>query len=273
MSVPDTLREAAARLADSSATPRLDAELLMAEALGLSRSNLLLRATDLIVPPDFEAMLERRLNHEPIAYILGRQEFYGREFAVSPDVLIPRSDSEALIEPAIDRMGTTGSMLDLGTGSGALLLTLLAEKPGWRGTGIDRSKAALEIASKNAHSLGLANRVVMQQRDWSKRDWMNGLGQLDLVIANPPYVEVDARLDPDVRDFEPAGALFAGKDGLDDYRRIIPLLRSLLDPEGFAVFEIGHRQDAAVTALALEHGFAVHLVRDLANRPRGLILT
>lgn len=273
MTVGEAIRAASERLAACSATPRLDAELLMAGALGIARSDMLLRAMDGVVPPGFEAMVERRATHEPVAYILGQQEFYGRSFRVTPDVLIPRGDSETLIEAARERMPPTGRALDLGTGSGALLLTLLAEMPGWSGIGIDRSEAAVAVAAGNAGALGLVGRATMRVTDWTRRDWRGGLGQFDLVIANPPYVEREAELEPDVRDFEPAAALFAGKDGLDDYRRLIPQLRSLLRSEGFAVFEIGHRQDAAVSALALEHGFTPHLRRDLADRPRAVILT
>ncbi|MCB2087130.1 MAG: peptide chain release factor N(5)-glutamine methyltransferase [Sphingomonadaceae bacterium] len=273
MTVSQAIREATERLSATSSTARLDAELLMAHALGVSRSDMLLRGSDMAVPPDFDALVERRIAREPVAYILGEQEFYGRGFRVTSDVLIPRGDSETVIEAALDRMGPTGSVLDLGTGSGALLLTLLAERPGWRGVGVDRSQGALDIAADNAQRFGLAGRAQMRLSDWTRREWRDGLGQFDMVISNPPYVESDAELEEDVRGYEPTGALFAGRDGLDDYRRLVPQLRSLLKPEGFAVLEIGHRQDAAVSVLALEHGFTPHLRRDLANRPRALILT
>lgn len=268
--VSDTLRQAAQELAESSDTARLDVEILMADALGMSRSDMLLRAGDTLVPPEFGDYMERRKTGEPVAYILGRQEFFGREFKVDSSVLIPRGDSETVVAVALDRLGPVGKVLDLGTGSGALLVTLLAEKPGLRGVGIDRSAEALEVAIGNAASLGVGDRARFHQRDWRKPGWHTGLGEFDLIIANPPYVEADAELARDVTDFEPAGALFSGKDGLSDYRILIPQLRWLLKAEGSAVLEIGFRQDSAVSALALEHGFNPEMYRDLAGRPRAI---
>lgn len=269
--VADALRAAATRLGSTSPTPRLDAELLMAQALGVSRSHMLLQRMGEGAPAGFDDLLDRRAAHEPVAYILGHQEFYGREFRVTRDTLIPRADSEAVVEAAIEAATGAGRVLDMGTGTGALLLTVLAERGG-EGVGIDRSAAAIAVAAENAAAIGVSQQVRLLTADWTMPGWNDGLGQFGLVLCNPPYVEADAELDPDVRDFEPASALFAGHAGLDDYRVIIPQLVQLLLPGGVAVLEIGATQDTAVSALAGESGFAVTLRRDLAGRPRALVL-
>ncbi|MCV0382920.1 MAG: peptide chain release factor N(5)-glutamine methyltransferase [Erythrobacter sp.] len=268
--IADALRDAAQRLAVEWGW--LDAELLMAHALGVSRSDLLLRHLRDPVPAAFAPLLDRRIAHEPVAYILGHAEFYGRRFRVTPATLIPRGDSELLVEAALTAKPAPGRVLDLGTGTGALLLTVLAET-GAEGVGVDASEAALAVARDNAATLGLDARATMQLRDWTKPGWAEGAGQFDLVLCNPPYVEEDAALDPSVREHEPASALFAGPEGLDDYRVLMPQLEALLAPDGVAVFEIGHRQADAVGDLARGEGFAVRLERDLAGRPRALVLT
>lgn len=272
MIVSEALREAAARLEAVSDTGRLDAELLMAEALGVTRSDLLLRRMGDETPEGFEGLVERRLQHEPVAQILGRKEFYGREFRVGRAVLTPRADSETIVQAALEVAAAPGRLLDLGTGSGALLLTLLAECPQAVGVGIDASAAALEVASANAEALGLAGRARMLCRDWDEPGWGDDLGRFDLVVANPPYVEESADLAPSVRDYEPAEALYAGPEGLDAYRTLIPQLSALLAPEGAAVFEIGPTQAENVAQIAAAAGFFSELRRDLANRPRALIL-
>lgn len=269
--VAECLREATAALSATSDTARLDAELLMAHALGVSRSELLLRHTGAPVPEGFAALVGRRLGHEPVAYILGEQEFRGLAFKVTPDVLIPRGDSEVLIEAALAACPQARRVLDCGTGSGALLLAALAELPEASGVGIDRSSAALAVARDNAASLGLAERADFGVADWTAPGWADGLGgPFDLILANPPYVEDAADLAPSVHAHEPPGALFAGPEGLDDYRVLIPQLPCLLAPGGVAVVEIGHAQTEAVAGIAATAGFAVTLHRDLGNRPRGL---
>jgi len=271
--VAEALREAARRLEAVSDTARLDAELLMAAALKTARSEVLLRRTADPVPASFAAMVERRLTHEPVAYILGRQEFYGREFLVTRDVLIPRADSETTLEAALRAKPAARRVLDLGVGSGALLLSYLAESPGGEGTGIDRSPEALAVAADNAERLGLAARCDLRVADWTQPGWADGLGTFDLILANPPYVEDDAELDPSVREHEPAGALFAGAEGLDDYRILLPRLPGLLAPQGAAVIEIGASQADAVGGLAETAGFSAVLHKDLAGRPRALVLS
>ncbi|OYW46045.1 MAG: protein-(glutamine-N5) methyltransferase, release factor-specific [Sphingomonadales bacterium 32-68-7] len=270
--VAEALWLAARRLEAVSGSGRLDAELLMAEALGVTRSELLLRHTADAVPERFAALVARRERHEPVAYILGRQEFFGRSFAVDRRVLIPRADSETTVEAALVAVPAPARVLDCGVGSGALLLSVLAERPGALGTGIDRSHDALACAAGNAVALGLAGRAALVQRDWHRAGWAADLGRFDLVLANPPYVEDAADLDPDVREWEPAGALFAGPEGLDDYRVLIPQLPALLADGGAAVLEIGARQAAAVSDIAAGAGFAAVLHRDIAGRPRVLVL-
>ena len=273
MTVALAIREAAEALAQASNTARLDAELLMAHVLGVSRSDMLLNAMRDPVPAGIAGLVVRRLNHEPIAYIVGTQDFFGRAFKVEPGVLIPRADSETTVLTALAACPAPCRVLDCGVGSGALLLTVLAERPGAQGIGIDRSPVAIEVARANAIALDLAAVSTMQLADWSAPGWAAGLGTFDLILANPPYVEDAADLEPQVRDHEPAEALFAGPDGLDAYRILIPQLPALLEPGGIAVLEIGHVQADAVTALAQAAGFAATLHRDLADRPRALALS
>ena len=270
--VADAIRAATVRLSDTSDTARLDAELLMAHALGVSRSDVLLRYMQDNPPAGFAPMVERRAAREPIAYITGTQEFYGRAFAVTPAVLIPRADSESVIETALKAAPDARRVLDCGTGSGALLLTLLAEIPDAQGTGIDASVAAVEVARANAAGLGLTRRADIRLANWTAPGWADELGLFDLVIANPPYVENGAALDADVRDYEPASALFSGLDGLDDYNILIPQLPQLLTKNGVVVLEIGATQAEQVTQIAREHGFAATAHKDLGGRDRTLIL-
>lgn len=263
------LREASARLADVSDTPRLDGELLMAHALGIERSEILLRQADLVPPAGFAGLLERRMMHEPVAYIIGRQAFWDLELTVTPDVLIPRADSETLIEMALER-ATPARVLDLGTGSGALLLAALSAFPQATGVGVDASQAALAVAKGNAERLGFGACSGWLHASWRDADWSDGLGRFDLVLCNPPYVEDDAELALMVKAHEPHNALFAGPDGLDDYRILIPQIPALLTPEGVAIFEIGHTQASAVHDLATAAGLSTEMRRDLAGKPRAL---
>jgi release factor glutamine methyltransferase len=267
----DTLRETATRLAVVSTTPRLDAELLAAHALGLERSAMLLRLSDLETPPGLADMAERRLQNEPVAYITGRQAFWDLDLDVTPDVLIPRADSETLIDVAVEYFQMAPArILDLGTGSGALLLACLSAFPEARGVGMDASAAALAVAQANTARLGFDPRSQWLHRSWADPNWHSDLGRFDLIISNPPYVEEDAALDAMVAAYEPHSALFAGPDGLDDYRILIPHLPSLLTPGGIAIFEIGHSQTEAVSDLASNAGLSTEMRRDLAGKPRAL---
>jgi release factor glutamine methyltransferase len=267
------LRDAATRLASVSETPRLDAELLMAQAIKCERSEMLLRQAELAVPEGFEALLERRMRYEPIAYITGRQAFWDLELAVTPDVLIPRADSETLIEAAVEAFaGRPGPVrvLDLGTGSGALLLAALSAFADASGVGVDASAKALAVARGNAERIGFGGRSAWLHRSWRDAGWSDGLGPFDLILCNPPYVEDDAELDPTVAAHEPHSALFAGPEGLDDYRILIPQIPALLSARGLAIFEIGHTQADAVSDLASKAGLSTDMRRDLAGKPRAL---
>lgn len=269
--VAGAIRDAATRLGATSDTARLDAEVLMAHALGVRRSEMLLRHMRDGVPDGFAALVERRAGHEPVAYMVGRQEFFGLDLRVTPDVLIPRGDSEVLVDAALAARSDAARVLDCGTGSGALLLAVLAQMPQAMGVGTDRSAAALAIAADNAARLRLADRARMILADWSAPGWQAALGApFDLILANPPYVEDAAELAPSVRAHEPAGALFAGPDGLDAYRVLVPQLPGLLAPGGVALVEIGWTQADAVSAIACGAGLGTRLHRDLANRPRVL---
>ena len=270
MRVREALTAPARQLEAVSMTPRLDAEILMAHALGMSREDMLLSAMDAEAPAAFAALLARRLAHEPVAYITGRRAFWTIELEVGPGVLVPRPDSETLIDAAIDRFGPRGpaTILDLGTGPGTLLLAALDQWPQARGLGIDRSEDALAYARRNAARLGLGDRAQLRLGDWGE-----GIeGRFDLVLANPPYVAADADLPPDVADHEPAAALFAGADGLDDYRRLAPQLPRLIAPGGIACVEIGAGQKQAVAALFGAAGLTVASRDDLAGVARCLVL-
>lgn len=270
-----TLREAAQRVGAVSDTPRLDAELLLAHALGIERSQLLLDPARYDIPGGFADLIARRLAHEPVAYILGYREFWSLRFSVGPGVLIPRPDSETLIEACLDAARARypekwpQSILDLGCGPGTLLLAALSEFSGATGLGVDMAGTALDFAKANATALGLADRAHFQAGNWGE-----GLDRrFDLILCNPPYISDSEALMPDVARHEPHGALFAGPDGLDDYRRIMPDLTCLLARDGVVVFEIGAKQHAAVAALATAHGFSVQCRQDLAGHDRALVLT
>ncbi|MBX7458963.1 peptide chain release factor N(5)-glutamine methyltransferase [Qipengyuania sp. 1NDH17] len=272
MTVAEAIRAATERLTATSGTARLDAELLMAHALGTERSAMLLRSMRDPAPESFDGLVERRARHEPVAHILGRQEFFGRDFKVTPDTLIPRGDSEVLVEAALELKPDAARVLDMGTGTGALLLSVIAETRA-TGVGTDCSPAVLAVAHDNADRLAVEDRVRFHLLDWREKGWADGLGQFDLILCNPPYVEEDAALDVDVRDHEPHSALFSGPEGLDDYRIIIPQLRKLLTDRGMVILEIGHEQSVPVSEIAQSEGFDVSLRKDLAKRPRALILT
>jgi release factor glutamine methyltransferase len=270
--VAEALREAARELATASDTARLDAELLMAHAMKMNRSDLLLRHQYDTPPKAFDALVARRGQHEPVAYIVGHKEFYGREFIVTRGVLIPRMDSETTVMAALEAAPEPSRILDCGVGSGALLFTVMAERPRAEGIGIDRSNEALAVADENASRLGLTHRARLMTRDWTERGWTNRLGRFDLILANPPYVEDDAPIAPDVRRWEPEGALFAGADGLGAYRVLIPQLPELLEAGGVVVLEIGATQAEAVSDIAANIGFTAEMRRDLGGRPRALML-
>lgn len=266
------LAEAARRLDPSSDTARLDAELLLAEAHDIDRDRLLLKPPSGPVPACFWDMVERRRAGEPVAYITGRRAFWNIELHVGPGVLVPRPDSEVLIEAALEHFaGSEGPsrILDLGTGPGTLLLAALDLWPEATGIGVDSSLAALDYARANARRLGLEARAELR-----KGDWAHGLsGTFDLILCNPPYVRAAEAVGPGVREFEPSEALFAGDDGLDAYRVLGPHVEPLLGPGGLAAIEIGHDQAEAATGLLAGAGLLARVVHDLGRRPRAVLLT
>ncbi|SCW59520.1 release factor glutamine methyltransferase [Sphingobium faniae] len=265
--VADRLRAATAALGGVSGTPRLDAELLLAHALGMARHELLLRQRDLSVPAAFDGLIGRRLTGEPVAYITGTRDFWTISLQVTPDVLIPRPDSETLIEAAVEHFAGRApeTILDLGTGSGALLLAALDQWRQARGLGVDISPGALAVAADNAARLGFSDRAAFRMGDWA-----DGIGEnFDLILINPPYIARSAPLSGDVL-HEPEGALFAGAEGYDDYRRIAPQLPRLLRPDGLAAVEIGFDQREGVSALFTAQGLEVGVRHDLAGHDRCL---
>jgi release factor glutamine methyltransferase len=273
--VATALARATQSLHASSETPRLDAELLMAHALRIERGEMLLKMRDLAAPPEFDTLIARRAAHEPVAYIIGHQDFWDLTLEVTPDVLIPRGDSETLIEAAQKHFAGTAApsrILDLGTGSGALLLAGLSLFPGAQGVGIDASATALAVAGRNASQLGFAVRSQLLHASWRDENWARDLGTFDLILCNPPYIESDASLMPSVQDYEPHSALFAGSDGLADYTLLIPQIPALLTHAGIAIFEIGIGQAGAVGTLADANGLSCVAHSDLAGIARALVM-
>ena len=266
------LDDAARQLSENSDTARLDAELLMAEALHIDRDKLILSPPDREVPKRFRSMVKRRTKGEPVAYITGRRAFWNIDLHVGPGVLVPRPDSEVLISSAIEHFeGSAGPkrILDLGTGPGTLLLAALDIWPQATGLGIDVSRRALSYFAANARRLGLEQRAKFRLGNWAE-----GLTeQFDLILCNPPYVAEGAELGPGVREYEPDEALFAGESGLEAYRALAPQLPLLLSSGGLAAIEIAYDQASAVTALLARDGLSAIVAKDLAGRDRALLLT
>jgi release factor glutamine methyltransferase len=269
--VDRALHEAVRRLPDCTDTPRLDAELLLAHAFGIERDELLLRPPAGPIPATFAELLQRRCAGEPVAYIVGRRAFWNIELEVGPGALIPRPDSETLIAAAVEHFGggdVPERILDLGTGPGTLLLAALDQWPRASGLGIDVSEEALAYARRNAARLGLAPRAHFSVGDWARKV----TERFDLLLCNPPYVAEGAPLGPGVAEHEPAQALFAGPDGLDDYRRLAPEVSRLLAPGGMAAIEIGYDQGDSASALFAGEGLQPIIAQDLGGRPRALLI-
>ena len=266
------LADAVRQLSETSDTARLDAELLMAEALHIDRDKLILSPPDRDVPKRFWSMVKRRTRGEPVAYITGRRAFWNIDLHVGPGVLVPRPDSEVLIASALEHFDGSGGpqrILDLGTGPGTLLLAALDVWPTATGLGIDVSRRALSYASANARRLGFEKRLKFKIGNWAEAIDES----FDLILCNPPYVPEGAELGPGVAEYEPDEALFAGKSGLDAYRVLAPELPHLLARGGLAAVEIGHDQADAVTPLLARDGLRPSVARDLADRPRAILLT
>lgn len=271
------LDDAATRLRHAGVeSPRSEARLLLAHAMGVRQEQIISGA----VAPDaaalarFEQAVARRSRREPFAYIVGRREFFSRDFAVGPGALIPRPESEVLVEEALRRFPTDDEalrVLDLGTGSGCLLLAFLAERALATGLGIDTSEAALVWARRNADRLGLAGRARFLRGDWSA----SLAARFDVVFVNPPYVKTGdiGTLAPEVAVHEPASALDGGQDGLDAYRRLAPRLADLLSTKGCAFVEIGEGQARSVSSILEKAKLLVDgTLTDLARIYRCLVM-
>lgn len=241
----------------------LEAQVLAAHALGQTRSWVLAHP-DAPVPPEGGALLERRARHEPLSYVTGRREFYGRVFRVGPGVLIPRQETESLVDPALQSQG--GRVLDIGTGSGCLAITLALERPKWAVTACDISDDALRQAKANAAELNARVNLVQS-------DLVSALGgeEFDLIVSNPPYIRSNADLPLEIAQFEPAVALFAGEDGLDVYRRLAREAPTVMAEGAQLLVEIGDdMRDAVVEVFVAAGWWLVQERSDLLGRPRAL---
>lgn len=248
--------------------PARDARALLAFAAGIAADRLSLHLGDMLSEEAlerFDHAIAARAKRQPASQIIGQRLFWGRSFCVTPDVLDPRPETETLIVAALERPFTR--VLDLGTGTGAILLTLLAESPETTGVGADLSPEALAVAERNARALELTDRAEFVLSDW----WASVTGRFDLIVSNPPYIaEAEmAGLSPEVRDWEPHMALTPGGDGLDAYRAIIAGAGDALAPGGRLVMEIGPTQGAAVAALCRAAGLTdIAILPDLDGRDR-----
>ncbi len=269
--VRDLLDRAVGKLAAAGvADPRLDAELLMAQACGATRAEVLagLHSPSPEALARFEEFIARRAAREPLAYIAGHREFYALDLIVNPAVLIPRPETEAVVDAALALIAQApeARILDLGTGSGCIALALAANAPRAHIVAADICAAALEIARANALRLGLSGRV-----DFVCGDLFEAVkdARFDLVVSNPPYVEDSAPLAPEISDFEPPIALYAGPDGLTFYRRIAASIRGHLESGGTLIVEVGAAQAQAVAGLCRDSGaIKVEVMRDLAGAAR-----
>ena len=266
------MTETIAHALQSCALPLLEARMLMQCVMGYSRVQLLTHDTEFLKADQqnhWQLLVARRAQGEPMAYILGEREFYGRMFAVNPHVLIPRPDTETLIDAVLSDFGEQAlSVIDLGTGSGAIALTLAAERPNWNVCATDISAQALEVARQNAQRLNISVRFF-------EGDWWDALPadeslKFHIIVSNPPYIEAnDTHLsEGDVR-FEPIGALTDGADGLQHYRSLLRNLAQYLHPNGAVYFEHGYNQGASVRALLSQAGLTqVRTIQDLSGNDR-----
>lgn len=255
--------------------PRLEARLLVASAIYGDLAALILREKQPLgaAASRLVALVARRVAREPISRILGRREFYGLDFHLNAATLDPRPDTETLVEAVLAHIDASAGrdapwrLLDIGTGTGAILLALLANLPAAQGVGVDIAAESITMASQNAGRLGLSSRATFRQGDL-----MEGLeGRFDIIVSNPPYIPSGeiATLEPEVRLHDPLLALDGGADGLDFYRQLVAGAPALLAPEGLLAFEVGFGQAEAVTGLMAEAGFrALRLTRDLGGIDR-----
>ena len=267
------LARAAERLRHAGCdTPELDARLLFQAVTGLAREEIILDPSRLVASPEadrFAAEVERRASREPVSRILGEREFYGRPFRVTAATLDPRPDTETLVDAALALLPEKGCLLDLGTGTGAIAVTLLGERPDASGVATDLSPAALAVAGENARNLGVAGRLELREGSW----FAPVDGRFDLILSNPPYIpEGDiSDLSPDVRNFDPSLALSGGTDGLDPYRIIASGAAAHLAAGGHVLVEIGAGQAQDIEAIFAAAGFRpAGRYRDLGGHDRAL---
>jgi release factor glutamine methyltransferase len=265
----DVLQAGRARLASTSQYPRRDAELILAHVLGCGPTALLTHPERLLTAQQaeqFETLLKRRLASEPMQYLTGQQEFFGLVFEVSPDVLIPRPETEHLVETVLERFDRDANpnIVDVGTGSGAIAVAIAHALTRSRVMAMDLSLAALEIARRNAERHGVIDRVILRQSDLLAG---SGSAEFDVVVSNPPYIANGEKLERQVSDYEPRSALYAGPTGLEIYERLIPQAIRALKPQGWLTMEIGYGQQPALEAL-LGGWHEVSFVPDLQGIPR-----
>jgi release factor glutamine methyltransferase len=268
-SAGEVLQAARVRLTSTSQYPRRDAELILAHVLGCDQTALLTHPERLLSPVEadqFESLLKRRLASEPVQYLTGAQEFFGLLFEVTPDVLIPRPETEHLVEAVLERFDREASLriVDVGTGSGAIAVALAHALPQSRVTALDLYPAALEVARRNAQRHGVIDRVTLRQSDLLAAA---SAAEFDVVVSNPPYIADGEKLEPQVANYEPRFALYAGPTGLEAYERLIPQACKVLKPRGWLIMEIGYGQRPALEAL-LGGWSEVSFVPDLQGIPR-----
>jgi release factor glutamine methyltransferase len=250
-SAGEVLQAARARLASTSQYPRRDAELILAHVLGCDPTALLTHPERMLSANEaeqFETLLKRRLASEPVQYLTGTQEFFGLLFEVSPDVLIPRPETEHLVEAVLERFDREANprIVDVGTGSGAIAVAIAHALRRSLVTAVDLYPSALEVARRNAERHGVIDRVTLRQSDLLAGA---GAAEFDVVVSNPPYVADGEVLEPQVANYEPRSALYAGPTGLEVYERLIPQAHKVLKKEGWLMMEIGHGQQPALQTL------------------------
>ena len=257
---------------------RLETERLLAHSLNLRRIDLYVNFDRPLIPEElshFKTLLKRRLEHEPLQYILGETEFYSLPFKVAPGILIPRPETEILVDQVRDVCAEvpeneTIHILDVGTGSGCIAIACAHNIPNAEITAVDISEQALEIAQQNAELNGVAEKITFFQQD-ALNEWKTEYHQkFDVIVSNPPYISAAEyeKLDDEIKNFEPKNALIAGEKGLDFYHNFLFQLKNLLKPNGFVLFEIGETQAESISGFYSSNGYETEIIKDLADKDR-----
>ena len=272
MLIKEALKDVTGKLAKVSESASLDASLILSKVTGYSKLELFMKDEEVLMADkitEIEALTQRRVSHEPMAYILGEKEFWGLNFIVKPGVLIPRPDTETLVATLLALVPNTdfeGRIADLGTGTGAILLSALSELPNFKGVGVDKNDTALEIAQKNAKNLKLDDRS-----EFVNSFWLDAVDEtFHVLVSNPPYIETSTiqTLMDDVKGFEPMSALDGGEDGLDAYRSLLESAYDKLEKGGLLLLEIGYNQKETVAQLLQNRFKEVKCFKDLAGHDR-----